>query len=237
MRHTGAGSTATYFMVKAQDNTTPYTGWDRFFVYWYNGASYNVIAAFGDIVPPTPLARIRLQVLDEGPTTRVQAFLDTDGDGLWNFTRDATTPLGLGVTGKIGINNYQSAKADDLKHFNAALYLAGTPTVGMPVNLNGRATSGYGYLGACSLGHAGIPLADGRIVPLDLDALMLLSLTTPAIFTNFSGTVDATGNFVMTLNTPPVPQLAGFTIWSSAVTFTPNGIQEIAPDVQITFVP
>jgi hypothetical protein len=75
------------------------------------------------------------------------------------------------------------------------------------------------------------------VIPLDLDALFLLSLTTPVIFSNFTGVVDANGDFTMTLNTPAVPELAGFTIWSSAITFTPNGVIEIAPDVQITFVP
>jgi hypothetical protein len=181
---------------------------------------------------------VRLQVIEQAANTRVQAFIDTNVDGLWDITRDVTTAFGFGtVAGKIGANGYQSAIADELKYFNANLYLAGTPNVGLPVNLNGRGTSGYGYVGACSLGHSGIPLGDGRFIPLDFDPLLLLSLSTPAIFSNFSGVVDANGDFVMTLNTPPVPQLAGITIWSSAITYTPNGIIEIAPDVQITFVP
>jgi len=240
VRHNGAGAAATYFMVKLQDNGVPRDGWDTYWVYYYNGASFQFLVAGsnGAITPPSLGVRARLQVIEEAANVRVQVFLDTNLDGNWDITREFLTALGFGTAaGKIGVNGYQNAIADDLKYFNANLYLAGTPQVGMPVNLNGRGTSGFGYVGACSLGHSGIPLGDGRVIPLDLDALLLLSLSTPAIFTNFSGTVDANGNFVMTLNTPPVPQLAGFTIWSSAVTFTPNGIIEIAPDVQITFVP
>jgi hypothetical protein len=240
VRHNGAGAASTYFMVKLQDNGVPRDGFDTYWVYYYNGASHTFVAAGsnGTIAPPALRVRARLQVIEEAPNVRVQIFLDTNLDGTWEISREWLSLLGVGTAaGKIGVAGYQNAIADDLKYFNANLWLSGTPQVGMPVNLKGRATSGFGYLGACSLGHSGIPLGDGRVIPLDLDALFLLSLTTPVIFSNFTGVVDANGDFTMTLNTPAVPELAGFTIWSSAITFTPNGVIEIAPDVQITFVP
>jgi len=237
LRHSGTGATATYFMIKVQDNTSPYNAFDSYFVYWYNGASFLSTGLSAAGLPPSTAIRTRLQVIEETGGVRLQMFLDTNVDGKWDIVRSAVTTQGIGSSGRIGINGARGVIADDLKYFDATLYLDGTPAVGNPVNLKGRGTAGLGYVGACSLGHSGIPIGGGRSIPLDLDSLLLLSLSLPSVFQNFQGTTDANGDFTMTLNTPAAPQLAGFTIWSSAVTFDQSGVREIAPDVEITFVP
>jgi hypothetical protein len=237
LRHSGSGAPATYFMIKVQDNTTPYNAFDSYFVYWYNGTSFQSTGLTAAGLAPSTAIRTRLQVIEQTGGVLLQLFLDTNVDGKWDIVRSGVTTLGIGSSGRIGINGARGVIADDFKYFDATLYLDGSPSVGNPVNLKGRGTAGLGYVGACSLGHSGIPIGNGRSIPLDFDNLTLLSLTLPAVFQNFQGTTDANGDFTMTLNTPAVPALAGFTIWSSAVTFDQTGVREIAPDVEITFVP
>jgi len=237
-RYTGSGASANFFMIKLQDNSSPRDGFDRWFAYFYNGSSFSPVATspsyYADISPPTKRARVRLQVIEESTDVRVQLFLDTDVDGKWDATREWRSTYGIGSTGKIGICGYRNAIADDLKYFNATLYLADPPKVGNFARLIGRGLPNETYVGACSFGHSGFPVGPGHVVPLDLDPLFWTSLATPVIFQNFVGITSATGGFTMSLNIPPIPQLAGITIWSSAAVITANGFQEIAPDVEIT---
>ena len=230
IRFTGSGSSANYFYLKVQDNGTPYNGFDYYFVYYQGGSS-----VMSGAMPETKKARARLQVVDEGSTVTVQVYIDTDLDGLWDVVASQTTTSGLGVTGGIGINGARSVMADDFKFFDATLYLAGTPRVGTSVNLKGRASANQPYVGGCSFGHTGTPLSATKAIPIDLDNLFVLSITNPVIFGNFLGLTDGNGDFTMTLNIPAIPQLAGITIWSTAVTANVQGIMEIAPDVEITF--
>jgi hypothetical protein len=229
-RFTGSGSSASYFYLKVQDNGSPYNGFDYYFVYYQGGSS-----VMSGAMPETKKARVRLQVVDEGANVNVQVYIDTDMDGLWNVVASRTSTNGLGVKGGVGINGSQSVMADDFKFFNATLYLAGTPKVGTSVNLKGRASANQPYVGGCSFGHTGTPLTPSQAIPIDLDNLFALSITNPVIFGNFLGLTDGNGDFTMTLNIPAIPQLAGITIWSTAVTATVQGIMEIAPDVEITF--
>jgi len=232
VRFSGSGSGATYYYLKVQDNGSPYNGFDRFFVY-YQGGSGSVLTG---AIPETKKARARLQVIEEATSVRIQVFIDTDMDGLWDVVSSTLTANGAGSSGGIGINGSQTVIADDLKYFNATLYLNGTPKVGTSVTLDGRSIPNEPYVGACSFGNSGFSIGAGRTVPLDLDSLFWASLSTPAIFQNFLGLTSANGDFTMTLNIPPITQLIGITIWSSAVTVTIAGFQEVAPDVEITFV-
>jgi len=85
----------------------------------------------------------------------------------------------------------------------------------------------------------GIRLADGRRIPLDVDSLMLLSLTVPAIFQDFMGRLNASGVADATLNVPPAPALRGVKFRIGFITvdpLAPTGIRVIsaARDVQIS---
>lgn len=238
-RHSGAGSGATYFMIKLQDNGTPRDGYDTYWVYYYNGASFQFVAtgSNGAISPPTLQARVRLQVIEEPSTSnvRVQIFIDTDMNGKWDITNEWLSTLGIGSSGKVGINGYRNAIADDFKYFNSTLYLADRPTIGSSVRLLGRASPNAPYQGVCSLGNTtGIPLSASRAIPVDYDPLLILSLSTPPVFA-FSGITSASGDYTLTFNIPNLNQLVGLTVWGSAFTFNPSpfGFVDIAPDVQI----
>jgi hypothetical protein len=237
LRHTGQGSTANYIMIKLQDNGSPYTGYDRGFTYYCNGSSFSYIGTYFDINPPTQRARVRLQAVDIFPSVQVHTYVDTDLDGKWDIVRVATIASGFGQAGKIGVAGYRNALADDLKFFDAALWLAGTPQIGTAVKIPGRGQGGLNYLGACSFSRTGIPIDSGRSVPLTPDALFFTSLLNPVIFQNFQGSTGASGDFTMVLNIPNLAGLVGVTIYSSAITYNALGVAEIAPDVEVTFTP
>ena len=235
LRYTGSGSSAKYIKIKLQDNGSPYTGYDRGFTYYYNGSRFSYIGTYFDITPPTQKARVRLQAIDKGTSVQVQTFVDSNLDGKWNIVRTATTSSGLGQTGKIGVCGYRNAITDDLRFFDAALWLSGTPKIGGSVNIVGRGQGGLLYQGACSFANTGIPVGSGRMVPLVADGLFFTSIFNPVTFQNFQGGTGATGDFTMTLNIPGIPALVGVTIYAAAITYTNQGIAEIAPDVPITF--
>jgi hypothetical protein len=237
LRYSGSGTTASFFMIKVQDNGTPRDGWDYYFTYFYNGSSFSSVGMAAAISPPTKQARVRLQVLDQGSSVLVQIYIDTDLDGKWDITKSTTTSYGLGQKGLIGVNGYQNAIADNLKFFDACLWLAGTPQIGSLVKLSGRGLAGLNYQGACSFSNTGIPVGGGRVIPLAADNLFFLSMTNPLIFQLFQGTTAVNGDFTMGINIPNIPALAGVTIYTSAITYSTFGLAEIAPDVEVTFVP
>lgn len=237
VRHSGTGATATFFMAKLQDNGAPNTGWDRFYVYYYNGASFQSAGiASQAIAVPITAARCRLQAVNEGTVVRLSLFIDTDLDGLWNITSEATTTLGLATSGRPGICGYRNAKADDFKYFAGTLRMTALPTNGTSVPFAGTGAANQIYYCASSAGHAGFPITATQWVPLDVDWLFSLSLQLPAVFVAFSGFTAADGTFGMIINLPADPGLAGFTFWTSGVTFDGAAFPEVFPDVQTTIL-
>jgi hypothetical protein len=60
--------------------------------------------------------------------------------------------------------------------------------------------------------------------------MMLLSLSTPSIFQNFSGVLDGLGNATATLNLPNLPALSGFQFKMAAVSLeavSSSGVKSI----------
>jgi hypothetical protein len=93
---------------------------------------------------------------------------------------------------------------------------------------------GRAYQLAASAGvRPGITVAAGNI-PLNPDALFLLSLTNPAVFVGFSGVLDATGRASARVRLPAVPGLRGFRMFFSGVTYGPGGIRRIAEPIGMT---
>ncbi len=237
VRHSGSGATATYFMVKVQDNGSPYTGFDRFYVYYYNGASFSAAGITSvALAVPTTAARVRLQAADEGGVVHLNMYIDTDLDGLWDVTAEGTTTLGFGIPGRPGVTGYRNARLDEFKYFAGTLRATALPTIGTSLAFAGSGTPNQVFLCASSLGHAGIPLGGGAVVPLDLDPIFFFSLQTPAIFQNYSGVTAADGAFAPVLNIPNDPILVGLTLWTSGVTFDGFGYPNVFPDVQTTFL-
>lgn len=99
---------------------------------------------------------------------------------------------------------------------------------------------GADFVAACSRAPApGIPVGDGRTVPLHVDGLFLLSLSAPAIFEGFRGSLDGNGQAVARIHLPEEPWLVGFTWFTAFVTLRgePPGIGGISRGLQTTVVP
>lgn len=238
-RYTGSGASANFFMVKVQDNSTPYDGWDRAFVYYHSPGFGSVGIPFYDITPTSKQTRVRLQVVDQGAMVLVQVWLDTDNDGKWDHAASAMTANHFGKAGRIGVNGYRNAIVDDLRFFDVPLWLAGPAQIGTTVAMPGRGTANHGYVGACSLSRGAIPIGGGRAVPLAADPLFFTTFPSapPSVFSSFQGFCDPLGDFAMGLAIPKAAGLVGATIYASGVTYDRTGITGICPDVEVTFQP
>ena len=98
------------------------------------------------------------------------------------------------------------------------------------------------YVTALSFGTVpGIPLSDGRVIPLNFDILFLLSIQLPPVvgLQNNIGLVDASGRGYTTLDTPSIPELIGVTLYAGTVTISPrtsNPFISISNSAPITFI-
>ncbi len=116
---------------------------------------------------------------------------------------------------------------------------AGTAVVGSPltVTLSSPLEPGLPYICGFSAGTSpGIPLPDGRIVPLANDFLLMLS-TDPLnpVFLNTNGTLDGTGSATVTALVPPDPSLSGFTAYAGFVTVgSPSIVSAVSAPLAIT---
>lgn len=219
-----------------QDNSTQTQpdGHDSFFVYELGPA----IGRNAQTLPSNPTtSRLRLVVVDNLAMLRV----DLDMDGIWDLSPTLTlvSELGAGGTGCMAGHlprTPPSSKLDDFALFDAVLTATGVASPGstLTLNLRGRrATSGYQV--ACSLSNTGIPLG-ARRVPLAYDAMMVLSLTAPAMFQSFTGTLDATASATSRIVIPNSSALSGLRfyagfveLWASA----PQGVHSISNDLPI----
>ena len=238
-RHAGTGGTASFFMLKLQDNGAPYGGFDTAWVYYWNGASWQSFGLSGiAISPPTQLARARLTVVEQASSVLVQIAVDSNYDGTWDITGQATTTIGLGSSGKVGICAYKSSLADQLEVFNIPLFQptpgpVAIPSTGNPIN--GRSVPGAIFQGVFSTANTNpFPIGGGWFLPVDWDWLFTLSLLDPNLFPGFVGVVDPNGDFSMSFDVPNVPALSGITIFATAVTFSTT-LDGVGPDVPITF--
>jgi hypothetical protein len=121
-----------------------------------------------------------------------------------------------------------------------AITLTGTPQPGNTINLGllMPKDAGLNYVMAASFSSVpGIPLApDGRPIPLMPDAMMLLSLSAPAIFVSFSGVLDPMGAAAAQIVFPPVPALTGLSFFVAAVSteaISSSGIKSITDPLPI----
>ncbi len=234
-RYTGAGAAASYFMVKVQDNGSPYTGFDRYYVYYASAGGFPSVGIASQALPvPTTMARVRLQVKEVPTGVLVEMFIDTNMDGIWDHTGSAITTLGVGTQGGVGATVYQSSLVDDLRYFGSTLTSVGAPAIGTSIALQGAGHPNYVYVGAMSLGHGGIYVPGGDIVPLDADPVFFLSLDFPLVFQNFLGITAGDGTFAMTLNIPPDPSIIGLSLFAASVMWNGVQVDEVSPDVQVT---
>jgi hypothetical protein len=110
----------------------------------------------------------------------------------------------------------------------------GTP---LPLRLVSATDAGLFYQAASSLGDKpGIPI-DTRLIPLNPDFLLFLSLYAPTVFSGYAGQLDAFGQAQATVNIPPEVGLLGFSFYTAFVTLepsAPSAVKSISNSEKVT---
>lgn len=91
---------------------------------------------------------------------------------------------------------------------------------------------GHGYCfyhAAASMGTSPGTTMPWGVVPLNVDALLLASLSRPDIFIGFSGLLNENGIQTGIVIIPPDPSLSGFSFWTAFVAFHPNWYEISGP--------
>jgi len=167
--------------------------------------------------------------------------------GIWpneGFTIKDPTEATAG-SGRVG-QGYSKEYADPGKRpFLRVLFASITPTgvsrIGSTVNLDLFAPQDATGLFVCgtSLGSQPGIRVDTRVIPLNMDPLLILSLTNPAVFFNYIGILDATGHSTALINIPNRPPLVGITIYTAFFTLrqgAPSQIGAISEEETMTIV-
>ncbi|MBN2490174.1 MAG: hypothetical protein JXQ29_04935 [Planctomycetes bacterium] len=121
-----------------------------------------------------------------------------------------------------------------LTHSETVLNLGGAPTPGGAVDLDlfSIRDAGLGYQLGSSFGTGPIPI-DSRLLHLDLDALLVLSVggSLPGIFENYAGALDAQGRAKARIRIPALAALKGVRIHTAFVTVrasAPSGVANLS---------
>ncbi len=125
---------------------------------------------------------------------------------------------------------------------SASLSLSAAPVIGTVVSIDLLSAADPNATFVCALALGSTPgtvLADLRVIPLNFDSLLLLTLD-PAngILVNNLASLTATGTASVIFLIPYFPPLVGITIQSAFVVgdpFNPTGIGTISPALPITF--
>lgn len=156
-------------------------------------------------------------VEQHGPSG-ASAGVDVADDASSVFATDATDLF-------TGAGGDQNAAADLYRNglFPRTTASDTTPSFGSATNLTLSAPFDPGayYVLAASTGVSpGLPVPGGAIVPMNADAVFLLSLTAPSLFlVGFAGFLDANGLAAAALVVPPFPALVGFAMYVGFVAF------------------
>lgn len=216
--------------VKVQDNNSS-GDFDSIWLYDRPGGATSKTSITGFLK-----AKVRLLGIDK----RMEAQVDDTGDGLWDHILARTTSIAV-KTGPIGLCAYGGAQMDDFAVFDAVILGDTTnpkPQPGAVQKFVLRGKPGMGYQAATSFGNTGIVLADGRVIPLNADPLLFLSMSGLAstVFGNYNNFLDINGDSTASLTIPNIPSLVGITLYTGFVTFDASGIIQISNDHQVTIV-
>ena len=240
-RYTGSGSAASYFMFKIQDNSSGSGSFNTAYLYWYDGSGWTYLVP-SITIAPTTRARVRLQVVDRAADVLVTGRIDSNDDGTWDYEVQATTTLGFGVTGNVGVVGYRNGLADDFSFYNVPVYRDPLGPLAIPSTGNvfqGSGNPGDLFIGGLSGSRAAVPLPLGGpfFLPVDWDYLFNLTVfVLPSLVPGFTGVIDANGDFQITLDVPNAPALSGITIYGVAATFSGASLSGITPDFPISFL-
>lgn len=98
------------------------------------------------------------------------------------------------------------------------------------IDFPGEAGAGYALAASISGTSPGVPLPDGRTIPLLADVVTGLALQggLAPILRNNIGILDATGHAIAEFDVRSVPAIAGTPVWFVAVTLSSAGIRTIS---------
>jgi hypothetical protein len=122
---------------------------------------------------------------------------------------------------------------------SASVTPGGNPQIGttLPLALSAPGDGNLNYVAAASLATTPVIPIDWRAVPLAPDAFFVMSLSLPAVFQNFIGTLNASGNATASVAIPNQPALVGVTFHVAFVTLGgpfPSGIKSISGPRAVT---
>jgi len=226
---------STAVMVKVQNNsyTTNPTAFDSIWLYERPGSG---TAKTG--ITPFPKALVRLLVIDQ----RAETHVDTDLDGIWDH-KVTRTLTNTAYSGPVGLAGFGAVQCDDFDVFDAVM-MDDTPIVQPQPNTTIkfvlRGLPNTRFQAASSLGNAGIPLPDGRVIPLTADSLFFFSVSglAPTLFIGYNGTLDANGDSFVEIALPNITALVGVTFFNGFANYSNTlGILNISNDHQVTIVP
>jgi hypothetical protein len=225
------------------------------FVGYVDGASRGKIAEVrgGSVLGRT----ITLGMLNNGLALTPNMKYLVTGDGT---IVDALHWAVVGTIPGAGFGEYRGAAARDsdralFSNFNSAFatlfeglatfLVATSPArVGQPAGyrLSVPGDAGLVYCAAASLATTpGVPLPDGRVLPLQVDGLFLISAcVNNAFFSAFLGILDNGGVGNLAVNLPAIPGLAGLTFSVAALTVdgpAPSGFSIVSNAVTQAIAP
>jgi len=222
-------------MVKVQNNSSAAnpTAFDSIWLYEQPGSA----TAKTSITPTFPKATVRLLLIDQ----RAEAHIDSDLDGLWDH-KVVKTLTNAPKNAPVGIDGFGGVQIDDFMLYDGVLLddvASNPPNPGNEIKFVMRGFPVAQYVAASSLGNVGIPLPDGRIVPLAPDGMFFASAQNllPTLFKNYQGVMDGNGDAGCSIDLPNIPALVGVTIYTAFINTGSGFILNISNDHQSTIVP
>ncbi len=194
-----------------------------------------------------PNSEDKLVFLSDAQTTLPSAsFLNsTSGKFTWtpNFDDQSFYYVTFYVTDGQFVD-YETVMIQVIDKNFATITITGNASIGntLFLNINDPLNANGAYILSASLGSSpGIPLGDGRTLPLNNDWLFNLVLYNPALlgFVQSVGNLDSQGNGQVIWNIPNLPFFQNLNIYFSFVSLNPNkpglkAITAIAPAVNVT---
>ncbi len=214
-RHTGTNQDSGLLMTKIQNNGGV-GDLDIAYSYERGGAAGNTTVT---IPGGTFAAYCRMVTLD----SEFWMEVDADQDGLYELQIPRRTLTTVTAPGLVGMCAFQTTEMDDFEYFDAVLVPqpGAVPQIGTSYGLRiASTTPNVPFLAGLSLGNAGVPLGDGRKIPLSVDALLLTSIGNAGL--GLTGLTDANGDATTAVPLPNDASLVGLRLYAGAFTFDGN---------------